>query len=147
MVDSWFSIVYPAWALDDKDFKQAVYNQFDWDYKGCTPFISCFSDKDFAIKWACKIMRSSRRCSQKKEWTLFTIDTRLLSHSVYVYKLSRFIDCMDIRTPGRAEEVCKPGAYICLHSIPSDTIVEAEKWNESSRSIKIPSIGKYLALK
>ncbi|KAK4662886.1 hypothetical protein QC763_602330 [Podospora pseudopauciseta] len=118
MVNSWLSAVYPAWALDDKDFKQAVYNQFDWDYKGRTPFISCFSDKDFAIKWACKIMRSSRRCSQKQE----------------------FIDCMDIRTPDRAEEVCKPGAYICLHSIPSGAIVEAEKWNESSRSIKIPSI-------
>ncbi|KAK4640487.1 hypothetical protein QC761_602330 [Podospora bellae-mahoneyi] len=47
---------------------------------------------------------------------------------------------MDIRTPGRAEEVYKPEAYISLHSIPSDVIVEAEKWNESSRSIKIPSI-------
>ncbi|KAK4671210.1 hypothetical protein QC764_0092930 [Podospora pseudoanserina] len=49
---------------------------------------------------------------------------------------------MDNRTPHRAEEVCKPGAYICLHSIPSGAIVEAEKWNESSRSIKIPYIEK-----
>ncbi|EED14475.1 hypothetical protein TSTA_106850 [Talaromyces stipitatus ATCC 10500] len=102
-------------------FKQAVEDHFTWGYRGRSPFISFFSDRNHAENWGCtEPWRGSNPHSE--EWTLCTIDISLLD-GVHVFKVSRLVDALGVRIPKRAEQH-EGGSYICLHKVPAHAIRE-----------------------
>ncbi|KAK0672645.1 hypothetical protein QBC41DRAFT_13107 [Cercophora samala] len=107
----------------EKDaFKQAVENQFTWDFKHPTPFISFFSDKTHAINWGFCLKKWGPRSRTDDDWSILTIDTSCLQNT-YVFKLSTVIDELDVKIPKTAEDAHKPGGYFCLHRVPACAIV------------------------
>ena len=102
-------------------FKQAVEDHFTWGYRGRSPFVSLFSDRNHAEKWGCAEPWHGSN-PHRKQWTLYTIDTSLLEE-IYVFKVSRLVDALGVRIPGRAEQH-ERGSYICLHRVPARAILE-----------------------
>jgi hypothetical protein len=93
-------------------FKQAVEDHFTWGYRGRSPFISLFSDRDHAEKWGCAEPWLGSN-PHREQWSLFTIDTSLLKE-VYVFKVSWLVDALGVKIPERAVQH-ERGSYICLH--------------------------------
>ncbi|KAK5635865.1 hypothetical protein RRF57_011577 [Xylaria bambusicola] len=104
-------------------FRLAVENHFTWSYRGASPFISLFSDREHAVSWACsEPWRGSSPHSE--DWTFCTISTSLL-HEVYVFKVSSLVDELRVKIPEKAEQH-KKGGYICLHRVPEHAIIEEQ---------------------
>lgn len=104
-------------------FKQAVEDHFTWGYRGHSPFISLFSDRNHAENWGCtEPWRGSN--AHREQWTLYTIDTSLLEE-IYVFKVSRLVNALGLRIPEKAEQH-EQGSYICLHRVPAHAILEEE---------------------
>ncbi|KAI0415741.1 hypothetical protein F5X98DRAFT_388631 [Xylaria grammica] len=102
-------------------FKQAVENHFTWSYRGRSPFISFFSDREHAENWGCTEPWGGSD-PHRDQWTLCTIDTCLLEE-IYVFKVSRLVDALGVKIPERAGQH-ERGSYICLHKVPARAILE-----------------------
>ncbi|KAI0891489.1 hypothetical protein F4806DRAFT_304308 [Annulohypoxylon nitens] len=101
-------------------FKRAVENHFTWGYRGRSPFISLFSDRDHAKSWGNAQPWRGWNRRGKEQWTLCTIDTGLLDE-IYVFKVSKIVDVLGVEIPEKAEQH-KHGSYICLHRVPTRAI-------------------------
>jgi hypothetical protein len=101
------------------EFRQAVQNHFTWGYRGRSPFISLFSDRNHAENWGrSQPWRGSD--SHIQDWSLHAIDTSLLGETM-VFKLSRLVEDLGVTVPERARQH-EHGSYICLHRIPAQAI-------------------------
>ncbi|KAI3322850.1 hypothetical protein HD806DRAFT_536031 [Xylariaceae sp. AK1471] len=102
-------------------FRQAVEDHFTWGYRGRSPFVSLFSDRNHAENWGCaEPWRGSN--SHREQWTLYTIDTSLLEE-IYVFKVSGLVDALGVRIPEKAKQH-EQRSYICLHRVPAHAILE-----------------------
>ncbi|CAG9948786.1 unnamed protein product [Clonostachys rosea f. rosea IK726] len=102
-------------------FKQAVGRHLTWSYRGRSPFVSLFSDRNHAENWGCaEPWRGSK--PYREQWTLYTIETSLLGET-YVFKVSELVDTLGVRIPERADQH-KRGSYLCLHRVPAYAILE-----------------------
>lgn len=119
-------------------FKRAMENHFTWGYRGRSPFISLFSDRDHAESWGCEEPWCGSS-PHREEWSLYTIDTCLLG-DIYVFKVSKLVDDLGVRIPERAKQHVG-GSYICLHREPARAILEEKaasdvKYCESPSSVE-----------
>ncbi|KAF1848109.1 uncharacterized protein K460DRAFT_264164, partial [Cucurbitaria berberidis CBS 394.84] len=109
-------------ANDLTEFKQAIRNQFTWDFRGSPPFISLFSDREHAENWGCK----EPWCGEGGpvgNRSLHVIDTTRLEGTSYLFKLNILMEVLHLSIPVCAGEHIR-GAYLCLHHIPRTAIVE-----------------------
>uniref|UniRef100_A0A093URP2 DUF7587 domain-containing protein n=2 Tax=Talaromyces marneffei PM1 TaxID=1077442 RepID=A0A093URP2_TALMA len=113
--------VYGNSECDLRLLKQAVEDHFTWGYRGRSPFISLFSDRNHAENWGCAEPWLGSN-PHREQWSLFTIDTSLLKE-VCVFKVSRLVDVLGVKIPERAVQH-ERGSYICLHQVPANAILE-----------------------
>ena len=95
------------------DFRESIVNQFTRMSRLPTPYISTFSDREHAENWALKMGTSAK---------LLRLNTALWDDP-YVFKLSTLVQMLPVIIPDAASQHIK-GAYLCLHSVPSNAIVE-----------------------
>ncbi|KAF2007551.1 hypothetical protein P154DRAFT_614877 [Amniculicola lignicola CBS 123094] len=104
------------------DFKQAIVNQFTWSCRASLPFISLFSDREHAENWGRKEpWRGHKGLSD--DWSLLVIDTTKLKNRNPFFKLSDWLEELDLDLPVRASQQIR-GAFLCLHHIPIEAIIE-----------------------
>ena len=85
-------------------------------------FVSLFSDREHAENWGCKEpWRAGRGCND--DWSLCVIDTTVLKDTNRFLKLSDLLEELDLDLPVRAGQHIR-GAFLCLHRIPIEAIVE-----------------------
>lgn len=97
------------------DFARSIENHFTWRCKTSSRYITLFSDEVHARNWA-----SSRSRSTGHLYNLITISTFHLSQSK-LFKLSNLVAGLNLEIPdGAAQHI--PGAYLCLHCVPSHAI-------------------------
>lgn len=104
------------------DFKAAIANQFTWNCRASLPFISLFSDREHAENWARKEPWRGHE-NPNRNWSLHVIDTTRLTDTCRLFKLSDLIEELHVDLPVRAGQHAL-GAFLCLHRIPSEAIVE-----------------------
>lgn len=95
------------------DFRESIVNQFTRMSRLPTPYISTFSDREHAENWALKMGTSAK---------LLRLSTALWDDP-YVFKLSTLVQMLPVIIPNTASQHIK-GAYLCLHRVPSNAIVE-----------------------
>ena len=108
--------------------KTAVQNQFEWGHRGSQPFITVFSDKEYAMAWALLAPWNSNQ-KGSSYFELYTIDTTHLGPDTYVFKLSTLVEYLDVTLPvGPANHV--KGGYLFLHRVPGSALVERQTREE-----------------
>ena len=95
------------------NFRESIVNHFTWNNRSPTPYVSTFSDREHAENWALKMGTNAK---------LLRLSTALWDDP-YVFKLSTLVQMLPVTIPDAAFQHVK-GAYLCLHSVPSDAIVE-----------------------
>jgi hypothetical protein len=88
-------------------------NQFTRTNRLPTPYISTFSDCEHAENWALKMGTNVK---------LLRLSTALWDDP-YIFKLSTLVEKLPVMIPDAASQHIE-GAYLCLHSVPSEAIVE-----------------------
>ena len=119
-----------TWPERD-NFAHAVQKQFHWGHRGKQPFISVFSDKDYAMNWA-MYAPWNRRGYSTSECQLLTVDTTKLGKESYVFKLNTLVGQLGVvlrQGIGNHEE----GAYLFLHRVPEEAIVQYQDREEIRR--------------
>jgi hypothetical protein len=111
------------------EFKKAVEDQFTWSCRAALPFISLLSDREHAENWSLKEpWRGDKH--PEGDWSLQVIDTTLLENtSNRFFKLSDLVEELGLNIPERAGQHVR-GAFLCLHHIPAEAIVESRKPRE-----------------
>ena len=104
------------------EFKQAIVNQFTWSCRASSPFVSLFSDRAHAESWGRK-EPWHRHKGLSDDWSLHVIDTTKLKDTNRFFKLSDLWEELDLDLPVGAGQHIR-GAFLCLHRIPIDAIVE-----------------------
>lgn len=126
---------------DEVSLGQAIVNQFTWNSRETSPFISLFSDREHAENWALKEpWRGTLRDAQEDDWTLFVIDTRLLGNA-WLCKVSQLVSALNLQIPDKAAQHIS-GSFLCLHRIPAVAIVQerdSEQVKEGKHIGIIPS--------
>lgn len=120
------SKVYGNKAL--AEFKQAVVNQFTWGCRDSLPFISLFSDRDHAENWGRKEPWRKHK-GPNGDWSLHVIDTTKLKDAHQLFKLSDLLDKLNLNIPDFASQHIR-GAFLCLHRVPIQAIVERRNPSE-----------------
>ncbi len=93
-----------------EDFCSSVENRFRWGSRTAKPYISCFSDKNFAENWAlAEPWRAFQPATSK--WELLTIRTEWMPH-VCIFKFSDLVNCLELKIPYKAAQQVQ-GAYLC----------------------------------
>lgn len=126
---------------DEVSLGQAIVNQFTWNSRETSPFISLFSDRELAENWALKEpWRGTLRDAREDDWTLFVIDTRLLGDA-WLCKVSQLVSAFKLQIPDKAVQHIS-GSFLCLHRIPVVAIVQerdSEQVKEGKHIGIIPS--------
>jgi hypothetical protein len=111
-----------VYNTNEREFKQAIVNQFTWSCRASLPFISLFSDREHAESWGRKEpWRRHKGLSDDR--SLHVIDTTKLKDTTRFFKLSDLSEQLDVDLPVRASQHIS-GAFLCLHRIPIEAIVE-----------------------
>lgn len=97
------------------DFAQSIEDHFTWGNGTASRYITLFSDGVHARNWAFKRSRSTGQL-----YDLITISTFHLSQSK-LFKLSNLVAGLNLEIPDGASQHI-PGAYLCLHCVPSHAI-------------------------
>ncbi|PVH92455.1 hypothetical protein DM02DRAFT_722078 [Periconia macrospinosa] len=108
------------------DFKQDIVNQFTWSCRKSLPFISLFSDREHAENWGCK---EPWHGHQDDGWSLYVIDATRLKDTNRLFKLSDLLEELNLQIPAPAGRQIH-GAYLCLHHIPVEAIIEKKSPSE-----------------
>lgn len=95
------------------DFRPSVMNQFTRTNRLPTPYISTFSDRKHAENLALKMGTNAN---------LLRLSTALWDDP-YIFRLFILVEMLPVMIPDAASQHIK-GAYWCLHSVPSEAIVE-----------------------
>ena len=94
-------------------FRKSIVDQFTRTNRLPTPYISTFSEREHAENWALKMGTNAK---------LLRLSTALWDDP-YIFKLSTLVEMLPVMIPDAASQHIK-GAYLCLHSVPSEAIVE-----------------------
>ena len=86
------------------------------------PFVSLFSDRAHTESWGRK-EPWHRHKGLSDDWSLHVIDTTKLKNTNRFFKLSDLWEELDLDLPVGAGQHIR-GAFLCLHRIPIDAIVE-----------------------
>lgn len=126
-------------SAGQSQFTRDVQSHFTWGYHRPSPFISFFSDKDYAENWACsEAWRKGKPVEEK--WTLLTIDTsRLFEENVYLFKLGTLVEEFKLEIPNGAQKHIRH-AYICLNKIPITAITKERNPNEVKEDRRIAKL-------
>jgi hypothetical protein len=103
-------------------------NQLTWSCRANLPFVSLFSDREHAESWGCKEpWRKHKGLSD--DWSLHVIDTTRLKDTSRFFKLNDLLKQLDLKLPiGASQHIS--GAFLCLHRIPIEAIVEKKSPGE-----------------
>lgn len=105
------------------EFNRAIENQFTWSCRAPLPFIALFSDREHAENWGLK-QPWRGRVGPEGSWSLHVIDTTIMRSTYHFFKLSDLAEELDLNVPERAGQHIR-GAFLCLHRIPTEAIVES----------------------
>lgn len=115
-------------ANEMTEFKQAIVNQFTWSCRADLPFISLFSDREHAENWG-RLEPWRGHQSPKGDWSLCVIDRTVLKGTGRFFKLNDLIEELSLTIPNPAVQHIR-GAFLCLHRIPAEAIVETRNPEE-----------------
>ncbi|KAJ6279023.1 hypothetical protein J3E71DRAFT_363604 [Bipolaris maydis] len=115
-------------ANEMTEFKQAIVNQFTWSCRADLPFISLFSDREHAENWG-RLEPWRGHQSPRGDWSLCVIDTTVLKGTGRFFKLNDLIEELSLTIPNPAVQHIR-GAFLCLHRIPAEAIVETRNPEE-----------------
>ncbi|KAJ2896186.1 hypothetical protein MKZ38_005754 [Zalerion maritima] len=116
---------FSASSLDEaKELRLAVEKQFTWTNRNPTPFISLFSDRGHAERWATKEPWLRTHAPRQHRWTLHIIDTNMLLASTAVYRLGDLVKILGVDIQGGARAHLGQGV-ICLHQVPANAITQS----------------------
>jgi hypothetical protein len=115
--------VFPV-QFSRSEFRASIERQFLWENRQPTRYISLFSDRKHAARWALKIHSNVE---------LLRISTASLDNLV-IFKLSTLVEELRAEIQGAAKQHVA-GAYVCVHHIPSHAIDDSMDEGGIERSV------------